>query len=193
MAFKLIKEKNPVNENVKVPLIITLIGSCFYAGFVPIASGTVGSLIAAGIYLLPHVSEVYYIAILTIVFFGIGLYCSERMRRRYGEDAPQIIIDEVVGMWFTYLIGSLVFEIFFSFKSFDPDVMFETKIAFAVIGFIVFRIFDIIKLEPAKYFDNKDSGFGIMMDDIISGFYAGIFSAVLTHLAWYQFLRKFLI
>ncbi len=193
MAFKLIKEKNPVNENVKVPLIITLIGSCFYVGFVPIASGTFGSLVAAGIYLLPHVSEVYYIAILTALFFGIGLYCSERMRQRYGEDAPQIVIDEIVGMWFTYLIGSLVFEIFFSFKSFDPDVMLETKIAFAVIGFIVFRIFDIIKLEPAKYFDNKDSGFGIMMDDIISGFYAGIFSAVLTHLAWYQFLRKFLI
>jgi phosphatidylglycerophosphatase A len=192
MTFKLIKEKNPVKEHVKVPFIITLIGSWFFIGFAPLATGTLGSLAAFGIYLLPHVSEVYYIALITVVFFVIGLYCSQRMRARYGEDPPEVVIDEVVGMWFTYLIGSLVFEMFFSFKSFDPAVTFQTKLAFAVIGFIVFRVLDIIKLEPAKYFDNKDSGFGIMMDDVISGFYAGIFSAVLTHLAWYQFLRKFL-
>jgi phosphatidylglycerophosphatase A len=48
-----------------------------------------------------------------------------------------------------------------------------------------------VKLEPAKYFDKKDSGFGIMMDDISAAVYAGIMSAVFTHLAWYQFLRKY--
>jgi len=192
MAFRLIKEKNPINEDVKVPLIITLIGSCFFIGFIPIASGTFASLVAFGIYLLPHTSQFYYITLFILVFFWVGVYCSEKMRHRYGEDPSQVVIDEVVGMWFTYLIGSLVFEIFFSFKSFDPSIKFEAKLAFAVIGFFVFRLFDIIKLEPAKYFDNKDSGLGIMMDDIISGFYAGISSAVLTHLVWYQFLRKFL-
>lgn len=64
---------------------------------------------------------------------------------------------------------------------------------FGIIGFFAFRFFDIVKLEPAKYFDNKDSGWGIMMDDIAAGLYAGISSAVfLTYLAWYQFLRKYL-
>lgn len=114
------------------------------------------------------------------------------MRGRYGEDPPQVIIDEIAGRFFTYLVGSIVFELFFPFKSFDPETAFDTKLVFGIIGFFAFRFFDIVKLEPAKYFDNKDSGWGIMMDDISAGLYAGILSAVFTHLAWYQFLRKFL-
>jgi phosphatidylglycerophosphatase A len=122
----------------------------------------------------------------------VGVFCAEKMRQRYGEDPPQVIIDEIAGQLFTYLIGSVVFEFFFSFKSFDPAFAFDTKLIFGIIGFFAFRFFDIVKLEPAKYFDNRDSGFGIMMDDIAAGLYAGIFSAVLTHFAWYQFLRVYL-
>ncbi len=192
MAFRLIKENNPVNEDVKVPLLANIIGSGFFIGFIPIASGTIGSLLALGIYLLPHVSEFYYLTLSIVMIFLIGLFCADKMRQRYGEDPPQVIIDEIAGQLFTYLIGSLVFELFFPFKSFDPATAFDTKLVFGIIGFFAFRFFDIVKLEPAKYFDNIDSGFGIMMDDIAAGLYAGIFSAVLTHLAWYQFLRNHL-
>ncbi len=192
MAFRLIKEKNPINDEVKVPFIITLIGSGFYVGFIPIASGTFGSLLGFGLYLLPKMSEFYYLTLLIVLVFLIGIFCAEKMRGRYGEDPPQVIIDEVAGQLFTYLIGSVVFELFFPFKSFDPATAFDTKLVFGIIGFFAFRFFDIVKLEPAKYFDNKDNGWGIMMDDISAGLYAGIFSAVFTHLAWYQFLRKYL-
>ncbi|MBL8017420.1 MAG: phosphatidylglycerophosphatase A [Ignavibacteria bacterium] len=192
MAFRLIKGKQPVNEEVKVPFPITVLGSGFFIGFIPIASGTFGSLLALGIYLLPHVSEFYYLTLILLFVFIIGVYCSDRMRQRYGEDPSQVIIDEIAGQLFTFLIGSVVFELFFPFKSFDPATAFDTKLVFGIIGFFAFRFFDIVKLEPAKYFDNKDSGWGIMMDDIAAGLYAGIASAVLTHLAWYQFLRKFL-
>lgn len=191
MAFRLFKEKNPVDESVKVPFVITLVGSGLYTGFSPIASGTVGSLLALMIYLLPHFSVWYYLVAAIIVFFLIGLYCSEKMRQRYGEDPPEVVIDEIVGLWFTYLIGSIVFELFFAFKSFDPAFKFETKLVFAIIGFVVFRVFDIIKLEPAKYYDNKNSGLGIMMDDLISGLYAGIFTPVITHFIWYKVLAKY--
>jgi phosphatidylglycerophosphatase A len=192
MEFKLIKEKGPVNENVKVPFIINLIGSGFFVGHAPIASGTIGSLVGLAIYLIPHFSEFIYITLSVLIFFFVGIYCSDKMIARYGEDAPQIVIDEIVGLWFTYLVGSIVFELFFSFKSFDPEFQFTAKLSFALIGFIMFRFFDIFKIEPAKYFDEKNSGFGVMMDDIASGLYAGISSAVFTHLAWYQFLRKLL-
>lgn len=191
MAFTLFKEKNPVNENVKVPFIVTLIGSGFFLGFVPIASGTVGSLLGLGIYLIPDFSAWYYQLASIIVFFFIGLYCSEKMRQRYGEDPPEVVIDEIVGLWVTYLIGSLVFELFFSYKPFDPEFQFSTKVVFAIIGFLVFRFFDIVKLEPAKYFDNKDSGMGIMLDDIFSGIYAGIFTSVITHFMWYKVLANY--
>ena len=193
MAFKLIKEKNPVNEDVKVPFVVNLLGSGLFLGHIPIASGTFGSLLAFAIYLLPHFSELLYITASILIFYFLGIFCSDKMLLRYGEDPPEVVIDEIVGQWFTYLIGSLVFEVFFRFKSFDPGIQFEAKLAFAFIGFVVFRFFDIVKLEPAKYFDNKNSGFGIMMDDVVSGFYAGIMSAVFTHFAWYQFLRKILL
>lgn len=191
MAFSLIKPRNPINENEKVPFVITLLGSGFFVGFIPIASGTFGSLIGMAIYLLPHMAEFYYLFAATIMLFAIGIYCSDKMRKRYGEDPPQVVIDEITGQLFTYLVGSIVFEIFFTFKSFDPDAAIETKAIFAIIGFFAFRFFDIIKLEPSKYFDNKDNGFGIMMDDIASAVYAGIISAVLTHFVWYQFLRTY--
>lgn len=192
MAFRLIKEKNPVNEEVKVPFIVTLLGSGFFIGFIPVASGTFGSLIGFGLYLAPKMSEFYYLSLVLLLIFIAGIFCAEKMKGRYGEDAPQIVIDEVAGQLFTYLIGSIVFELFFPFKSFDPATAFDTKLVFGIIGFFAFRFFDIVKLEPAKYFDNRDSGFGIMMDDIAAGLYAGIISAVLTHLAWYQFLRVYL-
>ncbi len=192
MAFRLIKEKNPTNEDVKVPFIITMLGSGFFVGFIPIASGTFGSLIGLGLYLVPQMSELYNLTLLLVLVFLVGIFCAEKMRQRYGEDPPQVIIDEIAGLLFTYLIGSIVFELFFPFKSFDPATAINQKLVFAGIGFFAFRFFDIAKIEPAKYFDNKDSGWGIMMDDIAAGLYAGIISAVLSHLAWYQFFRVYL-
>ncbi len=192
MAFRLIKERNPVNEDVRVPFWVNFLGSGFFTGYFPIATGTAGSFVAFLIYLVPQISGLLYLLILIVVFFFIGLYTSEKMRLRYGEDPPEITIDEIVGQWFTYFIGSLIFVIFFKYKSFDPGMLFQTKLAFAFIGFLIFRFFDILKVEPAKYFDGKNSGMGIMMDDIISAFYAGILSAVLTHFVWYKLLIRFL-
>lgn len=191
MAIRLFKKRNPVNENAKVPLLANLLGSGLFTGFFPVASGTIGSLLAMAIYLIPHFSEWYYLVPTIILAFLIGLYCSEKMRARYGEDPPEVVIDEIVGLWFTYLIGSVVFELFFTFKSFDPEFKFTTKLVFAIIGFLVFRFFDIIKLEPAKYFDRKDSGLGIMMDDVVSGLYAGVFTSVITHFMWYKVLSHY--
>jgi phosphatidylglycerophosphatase A len=190
--LRFIKEKNPVNEEYKVPFWATLVGSGIYTGFSPVASGTAGSFLAMLIYLIPSVSGWLSLIALIVVFFILGLYVSEKMRLRYGEDPPEVTIDEIVGQWFTYLIGSIVFEIFFKYKSFDPDWQFTAKLAFAFMGFLTFRIFDIVKIEPAKYFDDKESGLGIMMDDIISGLYAGIVSTVITHFVWYKFLIRIL-
>jgi phosphatidylglycerophosphatase A len=193
MAIRFIKERNPVNENVKVPFLVNLVGSGLYTGYAPVAQGTVGSFFALLVYLIPGFSGLLSLLAFIIVFFLIGLYAAEKMRLRFGEDAPEVTIDEIVGQWFTYFIGSLIFEIFFTYKQFDPGGLFLTKLAFAFIGFLVFRFFDIMKIEPAKYFDDKDSGLGIMMDDIVSAFYAGILSAVVTHFIWYKFLIRILV
>ena len=190
MAIKFIKEKQAIQEEHKVPFIVNLIGSGLFTGHIPFASGTFGSLLAFLIYLIPRFSEYYPLTFCTLIFFVVGVYFSEIMRKRYGEDPPQVVIDEMVGQWFTYLIGSIVFELFFPIKTFDPTFSFSSKVAFGLIGFLFFRLFDIIKLEPSKYFDGKNSGWGIMLDDIAAGLYAGIFTSVATHFIWYRLIVK---
>ena len=83
MAFRLIKEKNPTNEDVKVPFIITMLGSGFFIGFIPFASGTFGSLLGAGIYLIPRISEFYYLILVLVLVFFIGVFCSEKMQASF--------------------------------------------------------------------------------------------------------------
>src|SRR6266496_4577728 len=138
------------------------------------------------------VSEYWILSLLIVAFFGIGVFVSEIMRKRYGEDPPQVVLDEVVGQWITYLIGAIFFDMFFRAKSFGPEFNYASKIAFGTIGFLLFRFFDIIKLQPAKYYDTKDSGFAIMMDDVVAGIYAGIAMAPITHFLWFKFLVKVL-
>jgi len=186
------REKNPVNEEHKVNFFVFFIASGLFIGHIPFASGTFGSIIAVLIYLIPGFSQFLPLTLFTLVFFILGIFLSANMMKRYGEDPPQVVIDEIVGQWFTYIIGSIVFELFFPVKAFDPAFSISSKAAFAIIGFLFFRFFDIIKLEPAKYFDEKNSGIGIMMDDIAAGLYAGIFASVATHLIWYRFLVKLL-
>lgn len=181
-----------MNELYKVPFIVNLIGSGLFTGHIPFASGTFGSLLAFGIFLIHGVSEYWVLSLLIVVFFGVGILVSEIMRKRYGEDPAEVVIDEMVGQWVTYLVGAVFFDFFFRARSFDPEFYFSTKVAFGIIGFLLFRFFDIIKLQPAKYFDTKSSGFAIMIDDVVAGIYAGICSAPLTHFLWYKFLVKFL-
>lgn len=191
--MKLFKKKNPVNENYRVNIVVKAIGSGLFTGYLPKASGTAGSLVALLVFLIPGFSEFLVLEIAVILGFIIGVFVSEIMILRYGDDPPEIVIDEIVGLWFSYLIGFLVFELFFKVKPFDPTFHFVTKVVFAVIGFVIFRFFDIIKLQPAKYFDDMKNGYGIMMDDISAGLYAGILSPVVTHFAWYKIIVPIII
>lgn len=190
MPFRLIKEKNPVNEECKVSLPLVVVGSGLFTGFLPAAQGTFGSVIGLLIFLIPGFSNFSVLSIAIVVAFIFGVFVSERMRGRYGEDPPQVTIDEIAGLWFTYFIGFIMFELFFQAKAFGPTFNFSTKLLFAVVGFFMFRFFDIIKLQPAKYFDEVKSGYGIMIDDIFSGLYAGIISSVVTHFFWYRIIVK---
>lgn len=188
--MRIFKEKNPVNENVKVPFVVKLIGSGLFTGFFPFASGTAGSLLGAFVFYIPGFSEPFVMLIAILIGFTTGVFVSELMRKRYGSDPPEVVIDEIVGLWFTYLVATILFDNFFKAKSLDPTTIRPTKVAFTLIGLIVFRFFDIIKLQPARYFEDMDNGYGIMMDDVISGIYAGVMTAVLTHFIWYKFLIR---
>jgi phosphatidylglycerophosphatase A len=128
--------------------------SGFLTGYFPIASGTVGSFLAILIYLfIPGFSEPYILVIFILIFLIIGIYTSDFAEKVYGFDPPEVVIDEIVGMWFTMLFVPKTFLL-------------------AGIGFVLFRIFDIVKPFPAKQSQELKGGLGIMLDDLVAGFYS---------------------
>ena len=136
--------------------LIVLVGSALYAGFSPVASGTVGSLVALGIYwLIPEMQPWLILVPVILVSFAIGVPISTAMEHHYGNDPSEVVWDEVVGMWISVLLLPRIWYVL-------------------VIAFFVFRVFDIVKPPPAGYFDRMKGGFGIMMDDVIAGVYANI-------------------
>ena len=82
--------------------------------------------------------------------------------KKYGDDPSVVVIDEAVGMWITVLLYIVLPH--------DPPL----DLIHLIICFFAFRFFDITKIQPAKYFDKLNSGFGIMMDDVVAGIYAGV-------------------
>ena len=134
---------------------IKLFASGLYTGYAPAASGTLGSAIAVAFYFIPGFESPLILGFVLLLVFGLGIKASSIMEKRYGHDPAEVTIDEVVGMWIT---------LFFLPKS----------ILVVLAAFFVFRFFDIIKPFPARAFDAMHGGFGIMMDDVVSGIYANI-------------------
>lgn len=167
--MRLIKRKEIVNPDFKVDFFSVIFSSGFYSGFLPATSGTFGSAVALLFFLIPSFSNSYILIPVIIFTLIIGSFTSSRMMERYGDDPSVVVIDEFAGMWITILVSG-----FYSFDYLN-----------IVIGFFAFRFFDIIKLFPASYFDNLKNGFGIMMDDVTAGIYAGITSVIILMLLNY--------
>jgi phosphatidylglycerophosphatase A len=164
--LRFIKEKKIVDESIKIDFFTNIFTSFFYTGYFPKASGTVGSAAALLIFYFDIFKNPLTLLILIIVFFITGVYTSKLMIRKFGDDPSVIVIDEAIGMWITVLIYTVMHPF--------PIGFFQLAICF-----FAFRFFDITKIQPAKYFDRLNSGFGIMMDDVVAGIYAGVFVCLL--------------
>ena len=146
---------------------IKLFASGFYTGYAPAASGTLGSAIAVAFYFIPGFESPLILGFVLLLVFGLGIKASSIMEKRYGHDPAEVTIDEVVGMWIT---------LFFLPKS----------ILVVLAAFFVFRFFDIIKPFPARAFDAMHGGFGIMMDDVVSGIYANIMMQIVLLIPFFN-------
>jgi phosphatidylglycerophosphatase A len=142
------------------------LATCGYVGYAPIAPGTFGS--AAGVvlfYLLRWrgTSAVELGAI--VLLFVIGVWSATISERALGlTDPGPVVIDEVVGMLLTLALLPLNgFGVF--------------------VGFLVFRIFDIIKPWPAGRLEALHGGLGIMADDAMAGIYGNLVMRGLLMLA----------
>ncbi|HIP76723.1 MAG TPA: phosphatidylglycerophosphatase A [Psychromonas hadalis] len=141
--------------NLSNPLHLAAVG--FGSGLPNKAPGTFGTLAAVPLYyVLSFLSIELYIAVLIISsIFGIWV-CHVTSRDMGVHDHKAIVWDEFVGYWITMLA-----------------VPFSIK--WAILGFILFRVFDILKPYPICWLDKKvHGGFGIMIDDIAAGVCAGM-------------------
>ncbi len=153
--------KNPIH------FIATLGG----IGKIPFAPGTWGSLFSFLLFiLLSHYINMHFVVFL-IILFSIWI-CEKASADLIEKDHSSIVIDELAGMWVALL----------------PALYMTTQSSrstYAVLAFIFFRIFDILKPFPISYFDkNYKNGLGIVLDDLIARFLAIIPAMFLIYLGF---------
>ncbi|MGL5291714.1 MAG: phosphatidylglycerophosphatase A [Vibrionaceae bacterium] len=135
---------------------VHLLATGFGSGLAPLMPGTVGTLAAIPFYLLLISQSVAWLlaAVLIGIVAGVAI-CGKTAKDMGVHDAGCIVWDEFVGFWITMLLV--------------PSDDWRLILA----GFILFRIFDMLKPFPISWLDkNVDGGLGIMLDDILAGFIA---------------------
>ena len=143
---------------------VHLLAFGFGSGLAPKAPGTFGTLAAIPFYLLLAMLPLWAYGLLVVIAAIAGVWiCGESSRRLGVHDHGGIVWDEFVGLWITLLAA-------------PPGWLW------LVLGFGLFRLFDIWKPWPIRIADRQVSGgFGIMLDDILAGVFA---LAVLQMSAW---------
>ena len=137
----------------------------FGSGKAPVAPGTFGTVVGVLIYLLLSDINVYlYIAII-VVFYFLGVWASQVYSDYLGvHDHGSIVWDEVVGYMITM-------------------IAIPAQWQWVLLGFILFRLFDIWKPWPIRWLDEKvHGGTGIMIDDVLAGIYAWLILTVTVSL-----------
>lgn len=137
-------------------LFYLFLATGFGSGFCPILPGTAGTIVAIPIcYLLSPLPWVPHTLIVGLTFF-LSVFVSERAQRHWGKkDDRRIVIDEIMGflvtMWGVPRIPKTVF-----------------------LGFVFFRVFDILKPPPIRRLEKVEGGYGVVLDDVMAGVYANV-------------------
>ena len=163
-------------------------------GYLPLAPGTWGSLVGIGVYVLVrgaamkffftagagrnfNLLHIYYgvIAFELVAVFAIalvGTWAATRTERLSARKDPgKVVIDEVAGQFIALI-----------------PVPFVLGAAWwtAILAFVLFRFFDIVKPYPARRLESLEGGLGIMADDVVAGVYAAIVVAVAVVISWFM-------
>lgn len=137
----------------RLALVVATAGG---AGYFPFAPGTVGSAVGVVIYLLTrHLDPAVQVGLFLAVCV-LGTWASTVAARHFGRDDPgYVVIDEVAGQLATLLL-------------------LDVGLMGATLGFLIFRVLDIIKPWPANRLEALHGGAGIMADDVMAGAYGWV-------------------
>lgn len=163
-----------VEGNMKKKLAY-LIATFFGAGYAPAAPGTVGSLVT-----LPFAAVIaYYYGLIGIIIavalvFTVGTIATHEVLKTSKHDPSFVVIDEVAGQLLSFVLIADALQ-------FDSNSWL-----LYLLGFMLFRLFDITKPQPAGWADRKvHNAFGVMLDDIFAGAYAAVILYLISH--WINF------
>jgi phosphatidylglycerophosphatase A len=140
-----------------VTRLAVFIATAGYCGYSPVAPGTVGSAAGLLVYLLVWWTQSPIVeATLIVVLFAAGVWAGTTAERYFGGiDPGPVVLDEVVGMLITL--------------AFIP-----VGVSAALAGFLLFRLFDVIKPFPARRLESLHGGLGVMADDAMAAIYANV-------------------
>jgi phosphatidylglycerophosphatase A len=132
------------------------------SGYAPLAPGTAGTIVAIPLYLMFSLFSWPLYLLSSLAFTCLACIMAGEAERIYREkDPPRVVIDEIAGfLWTMFLV--------------TPTA------AHVIGGFILFRVFDIVKPFPARTVqDRLPGGYGIVGDDLVAGIYGNAALAVL--------------
>jgi len=148
-----LRESGPIYN-----FLVLFFATGFGAGYAPLASGTVATAIPGiPVFLLFSLLNpvLYIIALLILILISIYL-CEAGDRVLEEKDSSKIVIDEICG----YLTAMALIQV---------------NVYTVIAGFFLFRFFDVAKLQPAKWVEDRlPGGAGVALDDIVAGIYANI-------------------
>jgi phosphatidylglycerophosphatase A len=132
------------------------VATAAYVGFMPVAPGTFGSAIGLAIYALVRSGHSQFLEVVVLAGALVaGIWSAGHVEREMGKDPRAVVIDEVLGM-----LATLAF--------------LNVTILGAVVGFIIFRVLDVLKPFPAGRLEHLHGGPGIMLDDAMAGVYSNL-------------------
>lgn len=140
------------------------VATCGYLGYVPIAPGTFGSAAGLAVFVAVRSTGSVTVELATIaVLFAIGIWSGTVAEHHFGGvDPGPIVLDEVVGMLITL-------------------ALLPVNLTGAIVGFLVFRVLDVVKPWPSGGFEKLPGGLGVMADDGMAAVYGNL---VMRGLIW---------
>ena len=134
----------------------TFLATAGYVGYVPVAPGTFGSAIGLVVYAAVRWSDNIVVeGALLLVALVMGIWAADIVEKELGKDPSAVVIDEVLGMLVTL-------------------AFIDASVSAAIVGFFLFRLYDVIKPYPAGRLEHLHGGPGIMLDDAMAGVYANL-------------------
>lgn len=139
------------------------IATGFGSGYTPVAPGTAGAalgclLLGGYQYFIGHTATItFQISFLILITLTtvIGAIATYQLEPEWGEDPSKVVIDEIIGVWIALLFVPLSWQ----------NIL---------IGFVLFRLFDIYKPLGIRKLEAIPKGWGVMLDDVLAGIYANL-------------------